>query len=173
MVNMTDDGNVPDLAPLTSNGAKARYGVAHLRAICSQAGVAFVEISVDEDVMAFDGLVSFADVDVRVQVKCTGGFRINGGRTASWWAEEHWWQKWRTKNPLYFVLVVMDPDVQPEWLDHRPDGTLHRAAAFWTRVDRAAASASVVVPKDQRLTAATLRLWYAETLTGYGDGGGR
>jgi Domain of unknown function (DUF4365) len=165
-------GDFLDFAPLTSNAAKARFGVAYLRAVCSQAGVAFVESSVDEDLMAFDGLIGFADVDVRVQVKCTGQFKIASSRTASWPADEHWWRKWRrAKNPVYFVLVVMDPDIQPGWLDHRSDGTLHRAAAFWARVDCAPAAASVVVPKDQRLTADTLQLWYTETLSGYGNEG--
>lgn len=43
----------------TDNGRKARYGAAYFRAICAQAGVAFTEASIDEDVMAVDGSVDF------------------------------------------------------------------------------------------------------------------
>src|SRR5437764_2962434 len=71
------------IATLTANGAKARFGVAYLRAVCSHAGVGFQEVSVDEDVLAIDGMINFDLAEVRVQVKCTGGFRINGGKTAT------------------------------------------------------------------------------------------
>jgi hypothetical protein len=151
------------VATLSPTGSKARFGVAYVRAICSQAGVGFTETSPDEGVLAVDGQVDFRMSPARVQIKCTGRFRIPTGRTASWQAEESWRGKWnQSKIPVYFVLVVVDPDDQLAWLQHQDDGTLHRAAAFWVRVDRLPDRSRITVPKDQRLTAATLTLWAAE-----------
>lgn len=148
---------------LGSNGAKARFGVAYLRAICSHAGVGFTETSIDEDVLAIDGKVEFPAAPANIQVKCTGRFRIKGGKTASWPAEQGWWSKWKTsKLPVYFVLLMVDPDVQVKWLNHSDEGTLLRAAAFWVRVDGMSEASSIVVPKAQRLTADTLHSWAAE-----------
>lgn len=150
----------PSIATLTANGAKARFGVAYLRAVCSHAGVGFTEVSVDEDVLAIDGMINFSLAEVRVQVKCTGQFRINGGGTATWPAEDGWWEKWhRSGVPADFVLVVLDPDDQAAWLHHHDEGTLHRAAAFWVRVDNMSVGPGITVPKTQRLTADTLRQW--------------
>lgn len=148
------------VATLTTNGAKARFGVAYLRAVCSHAGLGFAETSIDEDVLAIDGVINFALAEVRVQVKCTGQFRINGGGTATWPAEDAWWEKWhRCGVPAYFVLVVLDPDDQVAWLQHDDAGTLHRAAAFWVRVDNMSVGPGITVPKRQRLTADTLQEW--------------
>ncbi|MGY0006549.1 DUF4365 domain-containing protein [Micromonospora sp. I033] len=151
------------ISTLGVNGCKARFGVAYLRAVCSQAGVGFAETSIDEDVLAIDGRIEFAVADARVQVKCTGKFRINGGDTATWPAEKQWWSKWhKSALPVYFVLLVVDPDDQASWLDHRSDGTMHRAAAFWVRVDQMSEGPGITVPKSQRLTAETLRQWAAD-----------
>lgn len=165
----------PDIATLGANGAKARFGVAYLRSICSQAGVGFTETSIDEDVLAIDGKIEFAVADARIQVKCTGKFKINGGQTATWPADSHWWSKWHgCKVPVYFVMLVLDPDDQPRWVQHVPEGTLHRAAAFWVRVDQMSESSGIVVPKNQRLTADTLHEWAADVDACFGlqAGGG-
>jgi hypothetical protein len=151
------------VATLSPNGAKARFGAAYMRAICSHAGVGFTETSIDEDVLAVDGKIEFAMGDARVQIKCTGHFRINGGETATWPADEAWWQKWhKSKVPVYFVLVMVDPDIQQSWLDHLVDATVCRSAAFWVRVDQMSEGPSITVPKTQRLTAATLADWAAD-----------
>jgi len=158
---------------LSSNGSKARFGVAYVRAVCSQAGVGFTETSPDEDVLAVDGQVDFAMSPARVQVKCTGRFRIPGGNTASWQAEESWWGHWHlSRIPVYFILVVVDPDEQLSWLNHQDDGTLHRAAAFWVRVDQLPDRSRIAVPKDQRLTVDTLPIWAAEVDACFDLGGG-
>lgn len=160
---------VPGFPTLTPNGSKARFGVAYVRAVFSQAGVGFAETSIDEDVLAVDGRVEFAAIDVRVQIKCTGKFKIKSAGTATWPADPVWWRKWHmSKAPAYFILVVLDPDVQPEWLDHRSDGTLNRAAAFWTRVDQSPASDGITVAKAQRLTTETAHEWAAEIHACYG-----
>jgi len=162
---MTEFGpSRPDtIATLTANGAKARFGIAYLRAVCSQAGVGFDETSIDEDVLAIDGKIEFEAAAARVQVKCTGQFRIDGGDTATWPAESGWWAKWhKSKIPVYFVILIVDPDEQVRWLDHRQDGTMHHAAAFWVRVDQMSVGSGITVPKGQRLTADTLREWAAD-----------
>lgn len=156
----TEVGLIGSLGP---NGSKARFGVAYLRAICSHAGVSFSETAIDEDVLAVDGEIGFAVCPARVQIKCTGRFKIKGGKTASWSAEESWWGKWhQSLIPVYFVLVVVDPDDQPLWLDHQLEGTFYRAAAFWVRVDQLPDRSRISIPKEQRLTAATLAVWAEE-----------
>jgi hypothetical protein len=162
MVIMVDGASRPwnDVATLDSNRAKSRFGVAYVRAVCSQAGVGFQETSPDEDVLAVDGSVEFEIAPVRVQVKCTGQFRLKGGSTATWPIDESWRQHWKRSGiPVYFVLVIVDPDDQVSWLHHQDEATLHRAAAFWVRVDALPQGQNIVVPKAQRLTAETLRLW--------------
>ncbi|MFI6367670.1 DUF4365 domain-containing protein [Nocardia sp. NPDC050630] len=124
------------------------------------AGVGFQETSPDKDVLAVDGAVDFAIASVRVQVKCTGQFRLKGGSTATWPIYESWRKHWqRSGVSVYFVLVIVDPDEQLSWLHHHDDATLHRAAAFWVRVDTLQDGQNIVVPKTQRLTADTLQWW--------------
>jgi hypothetical protein len=160
------------IGTLTAKGAKARFGAAYVRAICSHASVGFDETSIDEDVLAVDGMVNFAIGPARVQIKCTGQFRINGGSTATWPAEAQWFEKWhKSKIPVYFVIVMVDPDDQTVWLEHLADATLGRAAAFWVRVDRMSERASITVPRTQRLTAATLTEWSADVDAAFGNQG--
>jgi Domain of unknown function (DUF4365) len=150
------------VATLSVNGCKARYGVSYLRNICSQAGVGFNETSPDEDVLAVDGQVVFDISSVTVQVKCSSQFTI-GGRSATWPVEPEWREKWnRSKTPVYFVLVIVEPEDRFDWLRHTEAGTFHRAAAFWTRVNGLHTTTGVAVPKSQRLTIDTLDLWCAE-----------
>lgn len=148
---------------LGPNGSKARFGAAYVRSVCSHAGVGFTETTIDEDVLAIDGTVDFAVSPARIQIKCTGQFKIAGGQSAGWQADETWWGKWhRSRIPVYFVLVVVDPDDQLVWLEHNDEGTLNRAAAFWVRVDQLSDRSRIRVPKNQRLTAGTLTQWAAE-----------
>jgi hypothetical protein len=167
------------IATLDSNRAKARFGVAYFKAVCSQAGIGFSETPIDEDVLAVDGTVNFAEAPVMVQIKCTGRFRVTGGATASWPAEATWREKWKkSRLPVYFVLVIVDPDEQTAWLDHRQDDTVLKSAAFWVRVDQESEGVSITVPKNQRLTSATFKLWYNEMEASFtpvsgGDGVGR
>ncbi|MBY8873732.1 DUF4365 domain-containing protein [Micromonospora sp. PLK6-60] len=144
---------------LPLNACKARYGVAYVRTVCSQAGVGFSETSPDEDYLAVDGLVSLPVAPVSVQIKCSSQFKI-AGRSATWPAEVEWREKWQESLlPVYFVLVVLDVDDRADWLYHDETGTMHRAAGFWTRVDQQAGPGNINVPKTQRLTSETLDLW--------------
>lgn len=163
MAAKTSPEVTPPISTLGPNGAKARFGAAYLHAVCSQAGVGLDEVTIDEDVLAIDAKIAFAIGDARVQIKCSGQFRINGGETASWPAEPGWWNKWhRSKVPVYFIIVMVDPDDQTQWLQHSDHGTFSGTAAFWVRVDRLPETSSITVPKEQRLTADTLLLWRDE-----------
>jgi hypothetical protein len=164
----SDAFNIGTLSP---NGAKASFGVAYVQAICSHAGVGFDPTSADQDVLAVDGTINFAIGPARVQIKCTGQFRINSGATATWPSEPGWTNKWsRSRTPVYFILVVVDPADQVYWLDYRDDGTMHNAAAFWVRVNGLPEDANIVIPKTQRLTADTLKVWAAEVDACYEGG---
>ena len=167
---MTDDELSVPAATLAPSTRKARYGVAYLRSICAQAGVGMKETPADEDVLAVDCSVEFAEAAVRVQVKCTSQFTI-GGRSASWQLEDSWIRAWsNSRVPVYFVLVIVG-DTIPDWLDHQHDGTHHRAAAFWRRLPPPPGASRVQVPKAQRLTADTLLQWHQDLVAVFTPGG--
>lgn len=155
----------PDLSSvvtLSQNGAKGRYGVSYVRSIVSQAGVGFTETSPDEDVLAVDANVEFALAPARLQIKCTAGFSI-AGKSATWQSELYWREQWsQSRLPVYFVLVILDVDDRPQWIQHHETGTDHRAAAFWTRVNQTETGDRIRIPKSQRLTADVLGLWRQE-----------
>lgn len=152
---------------LDSNRRKARYGVAYLRSICSQAGVPMQENSPDEDVLAVDCDVKFAEGPVLVQLKCTSRLTL-AGRRASVALRPEWCTKWsRQRVPVYLVLVIVPKDVGV-WLAHQAVGTFHATAAYWVRV-HGDEGASVHVPKKQRLTAETFAQWHQELLACFGQ----
>jgi hypothetical protein len=153
---------------LTLNGRKARYGVAYVRSICAQAGVNLLEMSPDEDVLAVDCDIKFAEGNVSAQVKCTSRLTIRG-RSASWPVEPEWVSKWQgSLLPVYFVLVIVPTDVA-EWIKHDPaEGTFHRTAAYWRRILRDERIGSrITIPKSQRFQASTLGLWYSDLLESF------
>lgn len=151
---------------LSPNGQRARYGVSYVRNVCAQAGVGLNETSPDEDVLATDCEVVFAEGSVRVQVKCTSGFAL-AGKTKSWKLKPEWLRKWdQSLVPVYFVIVVV-PKSEPSWLSHPANGTMHQTAAFWERVPSGVAAKSISVPKSQRLTAATMDSWHADLLAAF------
>ncbi|GAA1880808.1 DUF4365 domain-containing protein [Asanoa iriomotensis] len=155
------DESLTDLR-LPVNARKARYGIAYVSAVFSQAGVPFTETSPDEDHLAVDGVLNLGTAPICIQVKCSGQFRIRG-RSASWSVEPEWREKWtKSKLPVYFILVILDIDDHPHWLLHKVDGTMHKAAAFWVRVDKLGKEKRIKIPKRQRLTVDTLSSWSAE-----------
>lgn len=156
------DDTLPAVTVLGDKACKARFGVAYVRSIFSQAGFPFKETSPDEDAMAVDGDVDFLAASARIQIKCSSQFKISG-RSATWPAEVHWRDRWnKCKIPVYFILVILEHEDRFQWIDHHPAGTDQQAAAFWVRVDSIGPTESVVVPKKQRLTAATLNQWAEE-----------
>lgn len=149
----------PYRGSLSDNACKARYGVAYLRALCSQAGLPLSETSPDEDAQAIDCMILFRRGIVFVQVKCTSQFTL-GGKTASWPMDLHWQQSWEAlQHPVYFVMVIVEDGDPAAWLRHPADGTFHHAAAYWTRVDINTPTTSVRIDKNQRLTTDTFHRW--------------
>jgi hypothetical protein len=145
---------------------KARYGVAYLRSVCSQAGMPVEETSPDEDVLAVDCEVKFAEASVAVQVKCTSRLTL-GGKSASVPLKREWCVRWAEfQVPVYLVLVVVPKDIAG-WLAHHHDGTFHATAAYWLRV-YGREGTSVLVPKVQRLSAATFAQWHEDLLACFG-----
>ncbi|WP_121000717.1 DUF4365 domain-containing protein [Saccharothrix australiensis] len=157
------DGNAV-VATLHDSAAKARYGVAYVRSICSQAGIGFIETSPDEDVLAVDGEIQYLPASARVQVKCTSKFTI-AGNSASWPCDVSWRQKWSAAQvPVYVVLVILEHDLNTEWIAHPAIGTDHRSAAFWVRVNTGIVTDRISIPKAQRFTAETLTEWHKDVV---------
>jgi hypothetical protein len=147
---------------LEENACRARYGVAYLRSICSQAGVMLRETDADEDAIAIDCALTLDYIPVPVQVKCTTQFTIKGS-SASWRMDPKWHAHWsRSHLPVYFVLVVLDEDQRANWLTHSQAGTHHSAAAYWTRVDALASADRIHIDKRHRLTTETFHDWERE-----------
>lgn len=114
---------------LVSTARKARYGIAYLRAMCSQAGMPMSESSLDEDVLATDCLVQFQEAPVFVQVKCTSVPVLGAGNDVLVRLKPEWCQKWaKCRLPVYLVVVVVGGSSE-EWLTHRPTATLYASAA--------------------------------------------
>jgi hypothetical protein len=159
----TADGELARLArtpTLHTNGAKARYGVAYVRSILSQAKIGFTETSPDEDVLAIDGEIQFRPASVRVQIKCSSKRNI-AGLSNTWPCKVQWQEKWNDcLVPAYLILVILDHDDENDWIYHNDGaGTDHRSAAFWTRVDTLEPTTSIVIPKSQRFTVETIPIW--------------
>ncbi len=151
---------------LANTGRKARYGVAYLRSVCSQAGVPMSETSPDEDVLATDCTVSFAEAEVLVQVKCTSSSTLDG-KSAVVRLKPEWCRKWALRRvPVYLVLVIVTKDVTT-WMTHHATGTDHAAAAYWLRVDGVDAK-NVHVPKSHRLSVDTFDQWHTDLLASFG-----
>ena len=122
------------------------------------------ETDPDEDAIAIDCTLNLGVGSVFVQVKCTSQFTLRG-RTASWPMKEHWQESWtRSMLPVYLLLVVVDEKDRTAWLDHRSDGTFHRAAAYWTRVDNVTDADRISIDKSQRLTTETFHAWHTDFL---------
>ena len=164
---MPAEGSKEVLSPhqtLTLNARKGRYGVAYLRAVAGQAGCNFYETSPGEDVLAVDCLLEYPESNVRVQVKTTKRYTIDGSNAEiTYSAEDKWIQKWAASMlPVYFVVVVV-PDDSATWLNHDNGGThMVRTAAYWVRIDPAEfeSSKTIRIPRAQRLDASTIAVWH-------------
>ena len=148
---------------LDENQRKARYGVTYLRNVCAQAGVGFEETPPGEDVLAVDCEVKFAESSVRVQVKCTSRLTIKG-LTKSVDLDKVWRLKWSQSIIPVYILIVIVPTNSSTWLEHTDEGTMHKTAAFWARVDFGMVKRSIKIPKSQRLTADTMKVWHEDLL---------
>lgn len=151
---------------LDPNRRKSRYGVAYLRAVCSQAGVPMDEPSADEDVHAVDCRLIFPEVPVPVQVKCSSTHEL-GGRDPFVDVTAAWAEKWRRQSVHVRLVLVVVPDDREMWLQHHDEGTWHPTAAFWVEVTGDEVG-RVHLPASQRLTAETLDEWHADVMARFG-----
>lgn len=151
---------------LDLNSRKGRYGIVYLRAIAGQAGCGFNETSPGEDTLAIDYTLDFPEGGVRVQVKTSAQYMIDGDdEFLSFSAEDKWIAKWaRIQVPLYFVIVVV-PNDSGSWLNHDVTGTqMVRTAAYWVRLapGQFDNSKTIKVPRAQRVTIDTLPQWHQD-----------
>ncbi|CAJ1505612.1 DUF4365 domain-containing protein [[Mycobacterium] burgundiense] len=141
------------------DGAKSRYSQAYLSAICSQSGHTLQEGRQDEDCWAVDTTVDLTAASVFVQLKCTsspkaargGGYRIS--------LKQHWIDSWSAKMVPVYVMLVVVPPAQNEWIKQVDEQTVHRTHAYWERFDPNVHGKSIVLPKGQRFQASTLTAW--------------
>ncbi|QSN52505.1 DUF4365 domain-containing protein [Mycobacteroides abscessus] len=141
------------------DGAKSRYSQSYLSAVCSQSGHTLQEGRQDEDCWAVDTTVDLTAASVFVQLKCTssptathkGDYRIP--------LKQHWVDSWSVKMVPVYVMLVVVPPLQDEWIEQVSEQTLHRTHAYWERFDVTAHTKSIVVPKSQRFQASTLAAW--------------
>lgn len=155
-------GDSPVLSQWDDNTRRARYGVAYVHAICSQAGAAWSETSPDEDREAIDGAISLGPGSVNVQIKCTSASKLDAESTTVS-LKSSWVESWaRQLLAPTFIVVVRVPKGIPDWIAHLDDGTMHRSAAYWARFDPAQHVRTISVPRGQRFTIETLHQWRRE-----------
>lgn len=148
--------------------AKSRYSLSYLYALCAHVGCVVKETPQDSDVHAVDATVEFEESDVRVQLKCTSAKQMDGDSiTVSF--KETWIKKWmKCQLPVYIVLVVV-PDDQTDWVDYGTESTLHRTQAYWARFDRNSRAKSIRVPQANRFSVDTLVEWHAQFANDFGE----
>lgn len=152
------------------DGAKSRYSQAYLSAVCSQSGHTLQEGRQDEDCWAVDTTVDLTAASVLVQLKCSsspkatrdGDYRIS--------LKKDWVEKWSAKQVPVYVMLVVVPTLQNEWIEQADAQTVHRTHAYWERFDPKTHAKSIVLPKSQRFQASTLATWETQ-LNGVFAGG--
>lgn len=141
------------------DGAKSRYSQAYLSSICSQSGHTLQEGRQDEDCWAVDTTVDLTAASVLVQLKCTSSPKATRKGDYRIPLKQHWVDSWSSKMvPVYVMLVVVPPG-QDEWIEQGDGQTVHRTHAYWERFDPKAHTKSIVLPKNQRFQASTLTTW--------------
>lgn len=151
--------------------AIGRYGVAYVAKVCAQAHVGFSETGPGQDVLAIDGRLEFAPLDVRVQIKGTTQYSLQRqDGLISFPIEEGWRNKWRqNQGPAYFILVLLEHEVE-EWFVYDECTTLAGAYALWARIDNIPADATHLhLDRRQRFTAETVSAWNDDLYAGYGE----
>lgn len=150
----------PDFG-LQIDGAKSRYSLAFLSAVCAQAGATMVETRQDEDVHAVDATVALGPSYVQVQLKCTwtpresrNGMRID--------LKPEWIEKWREKViPTYIVGIVV-PKSKLDWIEYSEKNVIHNTTAYWERFNPETTKSSIVLPHQNRLTPESLHQWNSD-----------
>lgn len=146
--------------------------MAYFQNVCAQFGVGFDETAPDEDVLAIDGAVQFAELPVRIQIKCTKK-PFGANQQLAWPVSETWKSKWRQNlGPAYFVVVQVPNDLPDQWIAYdQTDSTLLYATAYWSRIDGHSPDASIAVSRSNRLTSQTLAEWNDDLIRSFSVGG--
>ncbi|AYF72535.1 DUF4365 domain-containing protein [Nocardia yunnanensis] len=141
------------------DGAKSRYSQSYLSAVCSQSGHTLQEGRQDEDCWAVDTTVDLPAASVLVQLKCTSSPRRTSVGDFRVPLKQQWIVSWSVKKVPVYVLLVVVPRKQHEWIAHADDHTVHQTHAYWERFDAATHTKSIILPKTQRFQASTLASW--------------
>ncbi|TDZ77373.1 hypothetical protein DE4585_04767 [Mycobacteroides salmoniphilum] len=144
------------------DGAKSRYSQSYLSAVCSQSGHTLQEGRQDEDCWAVDTTVDLAAAPVLVQLKCTSSPKATSNGDYRIPLKRHWVDSWAVKMVPVYVMLVVVPSLQDEWIEQANEQTLHRTHAYWERFDAEVHTKSIVLPKSQRFQASTLAAWEAQ-----------
>lgn len=152
---------------LDLNGAKSRYSLSYLYAVCAQAGCTVLETPQDSDVHAVDATVRFEEGDVRVQMKCSSTYRMDKSQIR-FPLQQQWIDKWRKYQGTTFVVLVLVPEDKADWVEYGAE-TRHRTQAYWAKFDRNSTEKSIVIPRANRFDIAALAEWHSEFATDFGE----
>lgn len=143
---------------IASSDHIGRWGVMYVRTLLAQAAVVHSEVSGGEDHLAVDMSLTFPIGTVTAQIK-TGKKQPNSDGSITVDVTDHWKRKWaNTKQPVYLVYVQLDKQPASSWVSHAAAETTLHAYALWQRVNEVT-GASVRLPAENRLTAASFEAW--------------
>jgi hypothetical protein len=172
---VTNAVRAPRAPQLDDDAKKGHYGVTYLDAVVTAAGFDLHEPRPGADMLAYDGLVTFPEGSVRVQIKTTHIWDLAGtNERMGYTATEKWVESWSDAlMPVYFVVVVVPHSTTGgPWLDHHATGThLPGTAAFWSRIDTQSftpQNMSVAALRSQRLDGSTLLTWQLDLIKAFG-----
>ncbi len=81
--------------------------------------------------------------------------------------ESRWVERWADRlTPVYFLVVVVPTNIE-DWIRHPLDGTFHRAAGYWRRVQPNELGSSIVLDRTERLSVDTMDIWHADLLAAF------
>lgn len=152
---------------LELNGAKSRYSLSYLFAVCSQAGCTVMETPQDSDVHSIDATVQFEEGDVRVQMKCSSTHQMTGSHIR-FQLKQQWIDKWKKYQGTTFIVLVLVPENKADWVEYGVE-TLHRTQAYWAKFDRNSTMKSIVIPRTNRFDISALAKWHSEFATDFGE----
>jgi Domain of unknown function (DUF4365) len=152
------------------DGAKSRYSLSYLYAVCAHAGCTVYETPQDSDVHSVDGTIQFQESDVRVQMKCSSAKQM-ADEFERVDLKDKWIAKWKKSEvPVYVVLVVVPTD-KTDWVGYGDEDTLHKTRAYWARFKRDSTAKSIRIPRNQRFGVDTIHVWHEELVSRFGEDG--
>lgn len=148
--------------PIATEDHVGRMGVMYVRAMLAQAALGNSETSPGEDHLSNDLNIHFRQGDIRVQIKAGAAKRRNKDGSFSISLKQKWRTDWAAATiPVYLVYVHLEKKIAGHWLDHPVASTTVHAHAYWVRVN-GVSKATVRVPVQNRLTAATFDEWLGD-----------